>query len=106
MTEEYQVLVAKAALAGVKFFRDNSGYWCARGNAPRMADIPKFTMARAAAVALKFMGLMTESAWKEYDQRTEIYSEAQDVDITSLATALAGDLPDAATCADPELLPR
>lgn len=113
MTEEDQLLVAKAGLAGVRFFRRSSNnYWSFKlPNAP-VGKVAKYTLGRAAALALRYMGLMTHDEWQAYEQSTDHIREAVDVDISLLqATALAAEMPDAATataapCADPELLPR
>lgn len=90
MTKEDQVLVTKAALAGVRFFRDKHGHWCFTLPIDRTRG--SLTIGRAAALALWYMGLTTEDELQAYEQTTDPLDGPQDVDI-GLLQVIATDAP-------------
>lgn len=65
MTEEDQRLVARAALAGFRFSRTDSGYWTCDTH-----PMNKFTIGRAAALALRDAGLMSPADFDDHDSRS------------------------------------
>lgn len=66
LTEEDMQIVARAALAGVKFWRREDGDWLS--SIDPIAG--KATIGRAAALALRQMGLMPLPEYSEYEWRT------------------------------------
>lgn len=64
MTEEDQIMVAKAVLAGVRLWQTVDGYWRRSTNpGPGM-----FSIGRAAACALVELGLITVEEHHAYDR--------------------------------------
>lgn len=84
MTEEDQMLVAKAALAGVRFYRTNTGYWKSSLHDSSDSAGGKYTIGRAAAYALLRLGMMTEREHENYSNRTCHHGGPVDVDISAL----------------------
>jgi len=76
MTEEDQILVAKAVLAGVRFSRSTTGYWLRSTR----KEGGSYTVGRAAAMALLELELMTREEQRDYDHRTYRQSGPVDVD--------------------------
>lgn len=85
MTEEDQLLVAKAALAGVRFYRTTrSGFWRSSEHVSSGSG-GNYSIGRAAVVALTHLGLMTDEDRADYFRRTKHLDKVVDVDISALA---------------------
>lgn len=92
MTEEDQKLVADAALHGARFYRKPGGtsgsgqMWCIIDSIPGMT---KWTVGRAAEFYLWKNGLRTNEQHNDYDRRTDVYDQGQDIDPKFLESVLA-----------------
>jgi len=76
MTEEDQILVAKAVLAGVRFSRATTGFW----QETEGPTVGWLTVGRCAAAALNRLGLLTVDEFCEYERRTGSPDVPVDVD--------------------------
>lgn len=73
LTEEDQNFVARAALAGVRFSRRAMArYWVAtHPDDERVGEISKYTIGRAANLALYHLGLISAREKDDYQARTD-----------------------------------
>lgn len=89
MTEEDQKLVALAALHGARFYRREPNPHGSLWSIESIPEVTKWTLGRAAEWYLWKNGLRSDAEHVDYNTRTDVYSEAQEIDATFLESALA-----------------